>query len=135
MKKVAWLVLSCLIVLATILTSCGQKTPPETQTQTQTQTQTTTPVETPKYGGLVNMIWNVDVRSFDDAYNMRSQTVSGLLTLEDLWEGDWSRGPAGTGEVSWSLTGFQGYEKFARGRVAESWEITGTNKDTLTIHT
>jgi peptide/nickel transport system substrate-binding protein len=44
------------------------------------------------------------------------------LTNEELVQGDWPRGPAGTGEVDW-MTGGNARFTYKTGCLAESWEI------------
>ena len=154
-KKLTWLLLSALIVLVLVMASCGQTstgttnpttvkgttgTPTATPTTTVIPTTTattskTTAAGTPKYGGNITLLWNVDTLGFDDIYVMGPLCYPGLLTQEDLWEGDWAMGPAGTNQISWMYTGFESFYKFGvKGRVAETWDIGGANNDTVTLH-
>lgn len=156
-KKLAWLILCCLVVAVLALVSCGPAattpttTPTEvkgTVTQPTTPTTPTTPTKpqtptsapataAPKYGGTLTVIWNQDLSMFDDAYaNLPPSAISALLTHDELWQGDWSKGPAGTNEVTWGITGFESYmwSKFVTGNLAESWEITGPGNGTVILH-
>jgi peptide/nickel transport system substrate-binding protein len=157
MKKLIWLTLSSLIVLVLVLTSCGQATTEKTTTPTEVKGTVTLPVTpvspttpttaltttnspasaAPKYGGTLNVIWYQDLSMFDDAFsNLPTSCISAMLTHDELWQGDWTKGPAGTNEVTWGITGFESYmwSKFVTGNLAESWEITGPGNGTVILH-
>jgi ABC-type transport system substrate-binding protein len=146
LKKPAWLLLSCLIVLVMVLASCGEKTATQTTAATTvkgTTTQQTTTVKTtaattaaattasnePKYGGELRVVVATDLSRFDDCYPVGFSGVWSLaLTNEECFEGDWMRGPAGTGEVTWLLpAGFEAPERFWKEGLCESWEIDSVN--------
>jgi peptide/nickel transport system substrate-binding protein len=152
MKKPVWFILSCLIVAILTLASCGTASTTQTTTPTEVKgtvtlptTSTTTPKTTttttttkptssdvPKYGGTLTITWNADVINFDNCYYLSTGTLR--LTNEELFQGDWARGPAGTNEVSWRIVSFPGVERYSNKGLAESWEITGTANDTLVLH-
>jgi len=80
----------------------------------------------------LTMVWPTDVISFDGAYYLIKDSL--LMTNEEIFGGDWARGPAGTGEVSWRILSFPGIERYTNKGLAESWEITGDGNNTLVVH-
>jgi ABC-type transport system substrate-binding protein len=151
-----WVCVSVFIVLVLVLSSCGQTAPQEIVAPTTVQgtvkqtvipattaqqstltppTATTSSVEMPKYGGISTILWNADALNFDDAFASNQGCYSLLLTNEELWSGDWSKGPAGTGEATWASPGIEAYPaKFQVGILCDSWEVAGTESDTLIFH-
>ncbi len=81
-------------------------------------------VEKAKYGGEVTFAWVSPAAGFDMGHiDGLPQFVNriGGLTYNTLLQGDWARGPCGTGEASWKMTGF--YLPVTTGSIAESWEV------------
>ncbi len=141
MKKKSIGILSCIcMTLALLIVSCGtQEVTEETQettgddtvkiTETTTTTTTTqetpvstTPKDTPEYGGRVTVTTNSDPMGFDETFTIHFQATTLKLTHDELTQGDWARGPAGTGEYTWAIMGniLLGPKT---GAIAESWEI------------
>jgi ABC-type transport system substrate-binding protein len=145
LKKVGWLLFSLLLISAMLLASC-EKSATETTTGTTvtgttttttttgTTTTTTTPtgpemvktsigtmVEKPQYGGTYYTCSAADIYGFDNAYTYPYLLSTTHNTNEPLMAGDWSKGPAGTGDVTWTILGVT-FMKFSKMRVAESWE-------------
>ncbi|MBI2829931.1 MAG: ABC transporter substrate-binding protein [Chloroflexi bacterium] len=141
-RKTAWLVLSGLMVLSLVITSCGQAptTPkaPTSPTTTATQTAPAAPaptapteekkaaptVEKPKYGGVLRVVNAADVVNFDEIVGYPYTNTTFFTTNESLLSGDWTKGPAGgygSNEASWSTLSDRWDQK--AGRVAESWEL------------
>lgn len=144
-KKIGWLLFSLLVVTAMVLTSCGETettTTGQTTTVTGTTTTTTTTgtttttttgaemvktsigtmVEKPQYGGTYTTASSADVQGFDNAYTYPYLLSTVNNTNEPLMAGDWSKGPAGTGDVTWTILGVT-FMKFSKMRLAESYEI------------
>ena len=127
-RRVALLL--CLIVTAVmVLTACGGGTTPSATSTVPTQTSaaptTTKPVTTtapsaekPQYGGTLNITVAPAITIWDP-----TRQITGIfcLFLNSMWEGDWTKGPAGTKETDW---GFGNNDIFALkdGRIAESWK-------------
>jgi len=159
-KKSVWLVLSCLMVAALLLASCGPAeeeeeeevvTPAEEEVVTEEEvveeegemvklvlekldgTVIEKLVEKPKYGGRLTLALGEDVRGFDSAYEGHWMTHTLNLTNEGMTRGDWARGPAGTGEASWLIhgTNFIGIG-LEVGTTAESWEMP--DEETIIYH-
>ena len=136
-KKIMWLVLSGLMVISLVMAACGPATPttpttpatttpttPTTPTSPTSPTTPTTPTApaaaVPKYGGTLTLRLGGDITSFDEYKSMSPTTFS--LTHEELVTGDWTKGPAGTGECDWTLVGSTKLTQSV-GAVAESWEL------------
>jgi peptide/nickel transport system substrate-binding protein len=80
--------------------------------------------QAPKYGGTVNQALNADVTTWDDPV-AGGPTVAGYIMAEELWGGDWAKGPAGgvgTKETDWGIPGYDTFSNKA-GYIAESWQI------------
>jgi len=149
-KKILWLAVSGLMVLSLVMAACGQATT-STSTTTSTTTTTTsttaavtTPVQQPgqqeavkpsaampKYGGTLTLALGADTQNWDPGQlsDLRGFQIS--IMNEALCAGDWSKGPAGTGESSWQY-GSIGNAKLVGGLLAESWEIP--DNQTLIFH-
>jgi len=133
-KKVLWVFLTLLTVIALVLTSCGTETeeeqegptiihgvltlPPERQVQQDTQVYT----EKPKYGGIAVGFSAADVPGFDEAFIQHYAAGTLKLTNEEMLQGDWAKGPAGTGEFDFLIAGINLMSSKA-GALADSWEI------------
>jgi peptide/nickel transport system substrate-binding protein len=147
MRKQAFLpLLAVITALTMVLVSCQQTTTPTekpttttTPTTTPTQpVQTTTPTTTPatptttgpekpKYGGVATIALTADILGFDELFVQHTFAYTLHLTNEELWQGDWARGPAGTGEANWILGGINNVDLKA-GSLAERWEIPERGK-------
>jgi peptide/nickel transport system substrate-binding protein len=129
MKRIMWIVIACLAVAALVLTGCGTAatTPPTTAPPTSapptTAPPTTTPaVEKPQYGGTYQASTPTDILYFDDTVGVNAYCTSLRFTQEELLQGDWAKGLAGTGEAEWTLTGTNRIDQKA-GALADSWSI------------
>jgi peptide/nickel transport system substrate-binding protein len=131
MKRAVWMVIACLAVTALVLAGCGPaatttpptSAPPTTAPPT-TAPPTTTPAgaEKPQYGGTSVVSQPYDILYFDDTVGANVYCWSLRFTNEELLQGDWAKGPAGTGEAEWTLAGSNRMDQKA-GAIAESWEI------------
>jgi len=151
MKKLSWLVISCLLIAVLVLTSCKTAAPTEQQGTTVTgkteqttaapTTKTTTPSPTketkvvteamiPKYGGILTSSAGADVRGFDIKLQQDYNTTA-MWTHEKLQKGDWARGPAGTKEASWVLPGVWAADLDAP-MLGLSWEAP--DNETIVLH-
>jgi peptide/nickel transport system substrate-binding protein len=132
------MVVACLAVAALVLAACGEETttpPPATTTPPPVTTTppavtttppavTTTPpaAEKPQYGGLYQSVSAVDFLYFDDTVGTNVYCYATRYTNDELLQGDWTKGPAGTGEVGWKVGGTNRMDQ-KTGSLAESWEI------------
>jgi peptide/nickel transport system substrate-binding protein len=88
----------------------------------------------PKYGGKLAFYFADPAGGFDEAYNMGhvgGMVTTPYLTNEQLLEGDWKKGPAGSGDQDWSM-GFIGRSELLTGCLAESWEFP--DETTIVFH-
>ena len=134
MKKSILFSLSCLVVLVLVLTSCTT-TPATTTTPVTTTTPatTTTPVtKEPQYGGVFTTVLANDVPNWDEVYSANAGIFPAHLIYDELLIGDWTKGPAGTGEASWRLQGAFYPDTLEVGCLAESWETPDTT--TIVYH-
>ena len=152
MRKIVWLVVSCLMVAALLLASCGPAaeeeeevvvTPEEEEVVTEEEVVVTEEkemvrdslgrlVEKPRYGGTFVLARGDDIWSFDEAAIQWNQAVcySLHLTNEELVTGDWTKGAIGTGEAGWRINEFFGHLSVPL--LAESWEIP--DDETVIFH-
>ena len=150
-RKIAWLSLICLMVGALLLASCGpaaveeeeEVVTPEGEEEVVTEEEVVVTeekemvldslgrmVEKPKYGGVMNY-YGGDPMSFDECYTVPWGVTITRLTHNELFLGDWVKGPAGTDDVGWCVNGFFSTD-FLRGDLAESWE--SPDEETLIFH-
>ena len=140
MKKTTWMLITCLVLIISVLAGCGgaakttttTTTSPATATTTTTTTTATTAATTttttttvsdkPQYGGTSIVSTVYDILYWDDTVNANVYCWSLRFTNEELLQGDWAKGPAGTGEVEWTLAGSNRLDQKS-GCLAESWEI------------
>ncbi len=80
-------------------------------------------MEKPKYGGTFILSMASVILAWDEAYQAPWTLAYSLApTSEDLMEGDWKRGPTGTGEFSWGWSENFGPKSWT-GLLAESYEM------------
>ena len=128
MKTKSIFLLCVLLTSILVLASCGSTTTTTTITPskttslpTSTAPTTTKPsVETPQYGGSLNLALQTNVVQFDEAFTMG--TTLGAFTHNEPAIGDWAKGPAGTGEADWTYSGNDRL-RLKTGAIAESWDI------------
>ncbi len=142
-KNILWMLVSCLMVLSLLIASCG---PEEKETKIEeeegkvviTKEEIEEEVEeevveeegllspeVPKYGGTLYLYMADPTGGFDEAFNMGH--VGGMVTTtwftnQQMLQGDWTTGPAGTGKQDW-YNGFVGRVELLTGQLAESWEF------------
>ncbi len=137
-KKIVWLVISCLMAASLVLASCSSNdtTTEETDNDNEqvkvTETTSVTPgigeqeipvsTDTPQYGGTLTSIYGLDIMGFDELTTPDYWDVAGHITHDELLEGDWAKGPAGTGEFSWKTNDVYRWDSKS-GALAESFEI------------
>jgi len=146
-KKIVWLILSCMIVVALILASCGPAAVEEEEGKTITGkvTEEKAPVEKeeakvveegpemvrdafgklkekPRYGGKVTIVWTspAPTQILDPVIATRSVST-GIHTYSRLGIADWAKGPQGTNEFPFTSSFIP--DEFSAGDVCESWEI------------
>lgn len=89
-------------------------------------------IEKPKYGGILKMSRSSAILAWDEAYQAPWSLSRNLeLTNQDLVGGDWTKGPAGTGETTWDYGEWTDL-RLAVGTLAESWEFP--DDETIIFH-
>ncbi len=141
MKKIVWLLVSSLMVAALLLASCAPAAPPEevAPPEEAAPPEEVAPPEeaappgpeVPKYGGSFTGILEVDLLGYDDFYDSLTKAYTLQLTNETIQIGDWTKGPAGTGELTWWVANLVMQENEIP-LIAESYEIPDPN--TVVIH-
>ncbi|MBI4181200.1 MAG: hypothetical protein HY528_04640 [Chloroflexi bacterium] len=137
-RKMVWLVVSCLMVLALLAASCAKAEAPATK-EAASATKETAPAakeatpatkevtpaaaETPKYGGTLIYVPNSNVINWDETYWAMWSLSNFLLANEDLLLGDWSKGAAGTNEADFGGAGQSTPPSASVGLLTESWEF------------
>ena len=137
-NKILWVVVSCLMVLSLLIVSCEEETKTTTVDEGDDEVKITvtgdeeiveeeedTVVETPKgpqYGGTVKVATQFETLGFDEVYTFTTSANTMKLTHQGLMMGDWTLGPAGTGQVDWAQGSIRKID-LETGCIAESWEI------------
>ncbi|HEY96544.1 MAG TPA: hypothetical protein G4O15_16580, partial [Dehalococcoidia bacterium] len=120
MKKFMWLLVTIMMIVALLITSCEKKETDDTSTtetttdkpvitETETDTSgTTKPTDgeqqgttEPQYGGMLNQMSSMEIGGFDHANYTRGFLNNVFLVNDTMVVGDWTRGLAGTGEINW----------------------------------
>lgn len=140
-KQVLWFFLTLLTVAAMLLTSCSSNetitieekptvvtgTVKETPAPVAVKSADTSRSEKPQYGGIVTLSLTSDIRGFDEAFVGHWLATTLHLTNEELLQGDWTKGPAGTNEANFILGGVNAMN-LKTGALADSWEIPQKGK-------
>jgi len=137
-KRIAWLVVSCLMVLSLLMASCAPAVteeeevvvPPEKEEEVVTEEEVAPSAEEPQYGGALRCVLGMPFYGFDEAYMMPHQCAPLALTHENLYVGDWAKGPAGANEVSWQIPTFTPSAEIPC--LCESWEMP--DEETVIFH-
>ena len=136
-KKVVWMVVSCLMALSLLMASCAPAAVeeeevvaplPKVEKEVVTEEEVAPSPEGPIYGGVLRQMRPRDLEGFDSGYAPFPHAV--FFTNEELLTGDWSKGPAGTGEISWQTGLF--VMECETGCLAESWEMP--DEETIVYH-
>jgi len=137
-KRVVWVVVSCLMALSLLMASCAPAAveeeekaapPPKVEKEVITEEEVAPPSGEPTYGGEINLASTLSDFNFDDCYG-KAHGPPLALTHEKLFIGDWLKGPAGTGEVTWRTAPFNPATE--TGCLVESWERP--DEDTIVFH-
>lgn len=117
-RKFAWFLVTGLTALFLLLASCAPAASPTTTTtvppnETTPATETVPPKETtppppteekPKYGGTLALALPSWTYGWDEAYaGSLNDPYVYRMPYDPLILGDWAKGPAGTGEASWTV--------------------------------
>ena len=144
-RKVLWLVLSSLMVVALVLPSCapaaveeegktivGKVVEEEEEAVVEVEEEAKGPEmvrdafgklkEKPRYGGTITVVWSSPSPTLilDPVIATRS-VAAGIHTYSRLGIADWAKGPQGTNEFPFTSSFIP--DEFSAGDVCESWEI------------
>jgi len=144
-KKIVWLVVSCMMALSLVMTSCGGAEEEEEEVvveeeeeevvveeeeeevvveEEEEEEEVVVSEDKPQYGGWLTVTFMMDIRDFDEVTGFHASPATAIQSYcEELWTGDWARGPAGTDEVTWDMGGNDVWE-YKTGAIAESWDLT-----------
>jgi len=125
-KKIIWVVVSCLMALSLIMASCGGG-----EVEEEEEVDGAVTPETPKYGGMYMTTAFGDPSGFDPREVMNLMCPTIWVTHDELVTGDWTKGPAGTGETDWRQ-GFLGQVSLLKGQLVDSWELP--DDETIIYH-
>ncbi|MBN2074232.1 MAG: ABC transporter substrate-binding protein [Dehalococcoidales bacterium] len=149
-KKIVWLLISCLMVISLLISSCGEEDEGGTVT-TQDEGQTVTvggeeddagagpgtattadkDSDKPQYGGRLTISTTTSPTVWNPGAVIGQAAGQAAIVLEQILGRDWERGQAGTGEFNF----VGGVPEWAGvgGNLAESWEIPGVGIWVLNI--
>ncbi|HEY96127.1 MAG TPA: ABC transporter substrate-binding protein [Dehalococcoidia bacterium] len=120
MKKLGWMVISCVMVLSLMIVSCETKDTGGTVKQedkgqtvtvgteeekTDKKEEIVTSSDKPQYGGTITLLMGLDVNDFLPWSLAPSAPVQ--MCNDWLWNGDWAKGPAGgygSNQVGWETS-------------------------------
>ena len=148
-KKIVWILVSCLMVLSLVIASCAPKaeeaakeeaaakvTTKEEATKKEVTEEAVAPsVEVPQYGGTITLALAGDpMAMFYDLFGLGSAAPQ-QLSHQRVWDGDWTKGPAGgygTNQLTWGEGSY--LPEFQTGFLAESvtWVIDPGGKTVTT---
>jgi len=132
-KKIVWLVVSCLMVLSLVLASCApavveeeeEVVTPVVEEEEVVEEVVTAPTG-PQYGGVLTLAITTDVTYFDEViggnYGGHVYAPTTKFTHNELLQGDWTKGPAGTFETDW-INGGDNRMDQKTGCLADSWTV------------
>ncbi|MBN2238441.1 MAG: ABC transporter substrate-binding protein [Dehalococcoidales bacterium] len=155
-KKIVWLLVSAVMVLSLVMTSCSTDSTKETKVETEkdsdtvkiTESETATAIKgetktevtkevieekglrdpaEPKYGGIYNFVALSDYRGWDPVLQLTMDCTAQHYIGGYPMMGDWTKGYAGSKEIMW-IGGFAGRGDVWAGNFAESWEIVDNSK-------
>jgi peptide/nickel transport system substrate-binding protein len=140
-RKTLWVAVSCLMVVSLVLAACQPAAPTPATPQPTTPSAPTAPAPTtptaptspqpvtapaadkPQHGGTLRLALTADITIWDDVVTIGfGPGMTNSLTNENLWSGDWAKGPAGgygTNETDW--VGIYDVFDNHTGLAAESW--------------
>ncbi|MFC2056997.1 ABC transporter substrate-binding protein [Chloroflexota bacterium] len=142
-KKIAWLLVSGLMALSLVMASCApavveeeEEVIVEEEVEEEEEEEEMAPTaDVPKYGGMLRIPVERNLTYFDAVVGHAAGAFTLQVTNEELWRGDWARGPAGgygTNESDWS--GNLDVWELKTGSIAESWELpTKVEGETATM--
>jgi ABC-type transport system substrate-binding protein len=124
------------IVFVLLLASCGSNVSTTTRAPASTASNapastaapkppTTAATSTPIYGGIIHLMLLSNPSTFDDASQGGPGGVPNSLFAQELWGGDWAKGPGGGYGTKQTDFGTLGYDTFSNktGYLAQTWTV------------
>jgi peptide/nickel transport system substrate-binding protein len=139
-NKIVWVVVSCLMALSLLVVSCEEETKTTTTGEEgddqvkittseeniavggEEKDQVVETLEGPQYGGTIKIGTQFEPRRFDESHGWTTDALTMKLTHQELMMGDWTLGPAGTGQVDWAQGSIRKID-LETGCIAERWEL------------
>jgi peptide/nickel transport system substrate-binding protein len=136
-KKILWVLVSCIMALSLIIASCDTQETAKVEEEEDGKviiTETEEPqvserkeevaesTSEPQYGDVFTIAFPGSPLDWDEAFQPTWVCSGSRHIYEVLLQGDYSKGPTGTGEVSYRVNPFP-FPSFMTGCLAESWEI------------
>lgn len=122
---------SCLMVVTLVIPSCSNNNTGTGGTGGTTGGTTYADPATPKKGGTLISAVTADFGPMDPTQAQAIRVSHMQYTSNELMQGDWAKGPAGTGETNWDW-GFLGDVTVETGELCESWELP--DSETIIYH-
>ena len=101
MKKIIWVVVSCVMALSLVLASCGEAEEEEEEEVTPPGEEEEVTEGQPIYGGTITTAMNSDYMGYDPTKLIAIYVGHMQFTSNELLQGDWTKGPQGTHETDW----------------------------------
>jgi len=145
-KKIVWIVVSGLMVLSLVMASCGPAAEEEAEVEVgeeevevgeeeeaveEEEEVVEEGPEVPQYGGTIILASTFNWQDFDEVIGSPitfNHTMR--FTSQELWIGDWAKGPAGTEETR----GWGRVLLYKTGDLAESWNFDEWDAGKLVFH-
>lgn len=144
LKKTVWMLLTSLLLTVLLMASCqpaastekeegttvtgevtGKETPTVEEEKEEEEKEAPAVKPTgPQYGGEVKVCIGQDVTGFDELTTVPWRSFTLRHTNSELLQGDWAKGPGGTGATNWQLPNYPVDPSWMTGQLAESWEMT-----------
>ncbi len=144
MKRNVSLVLALVVIAAMAIASCGQPKEKSGPTegagpttpglpQTSAAPASASVAANPTYGGSITIAITADYSFFDPVLHQAITCGHMQYTSNELMQGDWMKGPAGTKETEWEA-GFVGRIDLETGELADSWAMPDGETIIFNIH-
>ncbi|MBA7702334.1 hypothetical protein ES703_111098 [subsurface metagenome] len=109
------------MALSLVMASCGPAAEVEVEEEVEVEKEGILSPTVPKYGGTITVVGR-DLGPIDPTTAQAIRVGHMQLTSNELMQGDWTKGPQGSGETLWEW-GFLGDVGLEVGELAESWEL------------
>ncbi len=119
-KNFLWMAVSGLMALSLVMAACG---PAEVEEEEgEVIEEEVVEDKGPIYGGTITRVSTRNPGNWDPTEAAAIRVSHMQWTSNELMQGDWTKGPQGTGETEWEY-GFLGDITLEAGELADSWEL------------